>query len=111
MPMIRIVIEIEGAEATVTTDTSGATVGGKTLPATTPEPTAPPEVLAAAAAIGAENAGPAPAVTGSPPASPEQIRSAIAMIAPVAAVADQDAGAAPGTPSETSGRIEMEDSH
>lgn len=91
--MVHIIIKTDGAEATVTTQPEAAEA---VLPAPS---TAPDEALAAAAAaVGALNAGAAPTgatpATGEPPLPPETVEQA--SVAGGAA----NAGAAPGIPSE-----------
>lgn len=93
--MVRIVIDIEGdKEATTVPQAEAATQA-------VPEASTPPaEVLAAAAAVGAMDAGPAPSfaspATGAPP-----LPSAMPQAGYHGAGAeDESAGAAPGTQPE-----------
>src|SRR5512135_2164411 len=93
---MRIIIEIDGGEMTVKTVPNQAppaslTQARVTLP-TQVGPTAPPEVLWAAAALGAMDAGPAP--TGGAPIAPIPLTGESG---PVAGPHDMDAGAAPGS--------------
>ena len=97
--MVRIIIETE-QETTVRSQQGAPTSPhDPAAPATAGQQTAPAEVLAAAAAIGARDAGPAP--TG-PPAGTESGAPALPVAAspdaPVAGGAeDLAAGPAPGT--------------
>jgi hypothetical protein len=94
---MRIIIELEGIEATVKTVQTGAVA--VQVPAVSAMPTelAPPEVLAAAAAAGALNAGPAPNVTAQLPGVPALPLSMTGPGAPVAGIGGLPAGAAPTT--------------
>ena len=88
---MRIIIEIEGTEATVKTAQTGA------VAVQMPTNLAPPKVLAAAAAVGALNAGPAPNVVAQSLGVPLVQLSMTAPGAPAAGVGDLPAGAAPTT--------------
>jgi hypothetical protein len=99
--VVRIIIETD-QETTVRSQEEAPTSPQEpAAPATTDQQTAPAEVLAAAAAIGARDAGPAP--TG-PPAGGESgaptLPVAASPDAPVAGSDDLTAGAAPGTQPE-----------
>jgi hypothetical protein len=92
---MRIIIEIEGTEAIVKTVQTGATVVQAPAAPGMPTNLVPPEVLAAAAAVGALNAGPAPSVGAQTPGAPPLPVSTTAPATSVAGVSDQPAGAAP----------------
>jgi hypothetical protein len=110
--VVRIIIETE-EKTTVRPQEEAPTSPQEqpTVPATTGEPTPPAEVLAAAAAIGARDAGPAP--TG-PPAGTVSGAPALPVVtspgAPVAGSEDLAAGAAPGTSLEPPPTVVSEDS-
>lgn len=93
--MRRIKIEIEDGEVTAVGAPEGQAAGTGAAGAT-----APPEVLAAAASIGAHNAGPAPAGPSAPglPMSPPPARDAATSA--FGGSGDMSAGAAPGGVSE-----------
>jgi hypothetical protein len=80
---MRIIIELEGIETTVKKEQ------------TMPPGLAPSEVLTAAAAVGAFDAGPAPNVAAQPPGVPPLPSSMSGPGAPAAGVGDLPAGAAP----------------
>jgi hypothetical protein len=98
--VVRIIIETD-QETTVRSQEEAPTSQEPAAPATTDQQTAPAEVLAAVAAIGARDAGPAP--TG-PPAGRESgaptLPVAASPDAPVAGSDDLTAGAAPSTQPE-----------
>jgi hypothetical protein len=95
---MRIIIEVEGGEAEVSTQPAGrpSERGTRALGAATP----PPEILAAAAAVGAQDAGPAP--TEAPPGTgaPTIAIPSTTSRAPGAGPSDESAGAAPGSAEE-----------
>lgn len=98
--MVRIIIETEET-TTVKAHEETPTSPQEPAQATTGQPTAPAEVLATAAAIGARDAGPAP--TGPPAGTVSGVPAlpfAATPGAPVAGSEDLAAGAAPGTPPE-----------
>jgi hypothetical protein len=97
---MRIIIEIDGAEAAVTRLPHEAAVQVQAAPTTRGGPTAPPAVLAAAAAVGAQDAGPAPTWVGAPgiPPGPMPPMAVTGPSAPIASPSDVPAGTAPGTP-------------
>ena len=107
--MVRIIIETEEASKVRSQEEAPTSPQEPTMPATTGQ-TPPAEVLAAAAAIGARDAGPAP--TG-PPAGTVSGAPALPVVAsPDATVAgseDLAAGAAPGTPPEPPPTVVSED--
>lgn len=100
---MRIIIEIEGVEEAGKSAKVGQVFPQSdsiptmaTGPATPVEMPAPSEVLAAAAAIGAENAGAAPTAGAHFPGMPPlQIPAAAEPIGPITGIADSEAGAAP----------------
>jgi hypothetical protein len=102
--MVRIVIDTEGDKAATTMPQ-----GEAAAQAAAEAPTPPAEVLAAAAVVGAKNAGPAPSfgatTTGAPPLPPATPEAG----APGAGPEDQAAGAAPGTPPEPQPTVVTED--
>ena len=93
--MVRIVIDTEGDKA-ATTMPQGETAAQAVAEAPAP----PAEVLAAAAVVGAQNAGPAPSsaapTTGAPPLPSGGLEASASDVSSD----DQAAGAAPGTPPE-----------
>ena len=98
--MVRIIIETEETTTLRSQEEAPTSPEEAAMQAPTGQPTAPAEVLAAAAAIGARDAGPAP--TG-PPAGTVSGVPALPFAtpgAPVAGSEDLAAGAAPGTPPE-----------
>jgi hypothetical protein len=96
---MRIIIEIDGAEATVTRVPHEAAVQVQAAPTTFGSPTAPPQVLAAAAAIGAQDAGPASTWVGAPgvPQGPMPPMAVTDPSALTASPSDLSAGTAPGS--------------
>jgi hypothetical protein len=94
------IIDSDGGEATVSTQTGATEAGSPQAPAeqataeqATPGHLTPPdEVLAAAAALGAEDAGPAPAV-GEAALTTAQRGATEAALPQAAALGDRDAGA------------------
>jgi hypothetical protein len=107
--MVRIIIETEEATTVRAQEEAPTSPQEPTVPATTGQ-TPPAEVLAAAAAIGARDAGPAP--TG-PPAGTVSGEPALPVVASsgasVAGSEDLAAGAAPGTPPEPPPSVVSED--
>ena len=87
---MRIVIEIEGAE--VSAKNSQVNIEESKLP--------PADVVEKAAAIGAQDAGPAPTETAQSPGVPPLRSQTTGLGAPVAGIGDLAAGTAPNTPSE-----------
>jgi hypothetical protein len=108
--VVRIIIETE--EATIVRAQEEAPTSPQEQPTvpTTTDQTPPAEVLAAAAAIGARDAGSAP--TG-PPAGTVSGAPVLPVVtspgAPVAGSEDLAAGAAPGTPPEPPPTVISED--
>lgn len=103
--MVRIVIDTEGDKEATTVPQAEAAAQAA------PEASRPPaEVLAAAAAFGALNAGPAPSfaspTTGEPPLPSAMPHAG----SPGAGPEDQSAGAAPGTQLEPQPTVVDEDS-
>jgi hypothetical protein len=92
---MRIIIELEGIDATVKKEQTGAVAAQMPAVPAMPPGLAPSEVLTAAAAVGAFNAGPAPNVAAQPPGVPQLPSSMSGPGAPVAGVGDLPAGAAP----------------
>jgi hypothetical protein len=89
------IIDSDGGEASVTTRTGATEAGSPQAPAEQATPghlTPPDEVLAAAAALGAEDAGPAPAV-GEAALTTAQSGATEATFPQAAALGDRDAGA------------------
>jgi hypothetical protein len=101
--MVRIVIDTEGDNVATTVPQ------GETAAQTAPEPPPPAEVLAAAAAVGARDAGPAP--TFAPPTAGAPSLPQATPQAGVQATGSQDqsAGSAPGTKSEPEPTVVTED--
>jgi hypothetical protein len=91
---MRIIIELEGIEATVKTAQIGAAAVQVPAVPTMPPGLAPSEALTAAAAVEVLNAGPAPNGAAQPPGVPLPL-SMTGPDAPVADVGDLSAGAAP----------------
>ncbi len=92
---MRIIIDIDGGAASVTTRTGATEAESPQAPAeqATPGPLTPPdEVLAEAATFGAEDAGPAPAVGEAAPTTAQRGATETAL-PQAAALGDQDAGA------------------
>jgi len=99
--MVRIVIDTEGDKA------AAAPPQGE---AATPDSQAPPaEVLAAAAALGARDAGPAPSFAGRETGVPPLPSATPEAGAPGAVPEAQSAGAAPGTRPEPQPTVVTED--
>lgn len=110
--MVRIIIETEEVTTVRSQQEAPTSPHDPATPAEAGQQTAPAEVLAAAAAIGARDAGPAP--TG-PPAGTESGAPALPVAAPPdAPVAggseDLAAGPAPSTPLEPSPTVIPEES-
>jgi len=113
---MRIIIEIEGAEAAVKSaqiaDVSSQPISLPTTitaPITSVEVTPPPEVIAAAAAVGAENAGAAPTAGVRFPGIPPLLIPETESFASVASVGDTEAGAAPTASLNVQDPIETEE--
>jgi hypothetical protein len=103
---MRIIIEIDDGEATVTAR-RGTTGAESPLPAAdaqgTPLPSTPPEeVLATAEALGAQDAGPAPAVGGAATTA-AQAGTTEATSPQAAALGDRDAGPVPAIAEQAPG--------
>ena|SRR5215472_12671541 len=92
---MRIIIELEGTETTVKAVHTDTTAAQAPVPIVMSTNGVPPEVLAAAAATGAINAGPAPNIGKQTPETPHLTPSATVPGAPAAGVGDHPAGAAP----------------
>jgi hypothetical protein len=90
---MRIIIDIDGGEAEVRAQPSGPPSGREMGAPGAP----PPEILVAAAAIGAQDAGPAP--TEAPPGTgaPTIAIPSTTFRAPAVGPSDESAGAAPGS--------------
>ncbi len=106
---MRIIIELEGIEATVKKEQTGAVAVQVPAVPTTPTDLAPPEVLAAAVAAGALSAGPAPNVAAQLPGVPSLPLSMTGPGAPVAGVGGLPAGMAPITSLYESAPVKTED--
>jgi hypothetical protein len=101
--MVRIVIDTDG-------DKAAATPQGEAAAQATPEsPTPPAEVLAAAAALGARDAGPAPSFAGRETGVPPVPSATPEAGAPGAVPEAQSAGTAPGTRHEPQPTVITED--
>ena len=105
--MVRIIIETEEVVTMRSQEEAATSPQEPTVPAPTDQPTPPTEVLAAAAAIGAQDAGPAPVAAGATFGAPSLPLAAPG--APVAGSDDLAAGPAPGTPPEPPPTVITED--
>ena len=92
---MRIIIELEGTEATVKSLPTGETAVQTQATPTILTNLIPPEVLAAAAATGALNAGPAPNIGAQTAGVPPLTLSTTAPAAAATGLSNQPAGAAP----------------
>lgn len=93
---MRIIIEFEGTEATVKSAQTGP------VATQVPAGPAPSEVLAAAAALGALDAGPAPNVGAQLPGEPALPPPITGPGAPIAGIGALDAGSAPNVAAQPS---------
>jgi hypothetical protein len=97
---MRITIDLEGVEAAVTQAAAPPSVAATTsygpAPGVAPgRPTPPPEVAAAAQALGAHDAGPAPDFTGMASSMAPVPFISMGSSAALASASDMSAGAAP----------------
>jgi hypothetical protein len=97
---MRITIDLEGIEPAVTQTAAPPSVAATTsygpTPGTAPgQPTPPPEVAAAAQALGAHDAGPAPDFSGMTSGMAPLPFMSMGPSAPMASAGDMSAGAAP----------------
>ena len=107
---MRIVIEIDGLEATATTTPRAATGEGSPGGATSGATGMAPESLRAAATLGAQDAGPAPAIFGAAGGMTGGMAAAVPPLpytgagpeVPTAGAGDLSAGTAPGAEAEAS---------